>query len=632
MARGWRSSLPMALLAALLPTACRQQEAKAPAKVGAAPSLGPLPDIPLLAFTDASPCRTVLGSNYGILLGPDDKMPKDEKKRPTVHPSLKRESGNPYLSLRFDRLARPNFFTGVWLSVFGHTDDPKAVLPPEVAEQVTAIRFRVRAPERAVQFRLEAKMAGKTAPSERSFTAEKEWRTLTLPISANGLRELDFVIESRAQPPSRGRVPSGVFELDDVRLVCSEGKEFQPPEGEKELLAWARDRALRYFLWNYREPSAGLGIVLERNSVCDLVSIAGIGFALPALVVAEEEKLLPADQAKARVLALMRWVEDLESAGKAGRHGFPFRLLKPDGTRAAKSEVSTVDWAVCAAGLRVAREHYRTDKDIPALATRLLKRPRWEAALTRERRISHGFGDDGIPLSQGWGSVFTEEAYLVALEAVAAGGVEPDLLGGLRREKRDGFWPSWFGSGYTYAWLQLWTGPREPFATNSRAAYEREAAYCLGRWKKPLLGCTACETFSGADAQGFLKWDVYAGDAGPDVHLAPPGSTKSLSACPYGAALALPFVRGKAVAALREFIKLGAVHPLLGFADSVRMEELPSGWKEPIPNWTQFAIDAGPLWMGIEASAPKGGRVVELYLADKEIQKALTQLAARMKE
>ena len=107
---------------------------------------------------------------------------------------------------------------------------------------------------------------------------------------------------------------------------------------------------------------------------------------------------------------------------------------------------------------------------------------------------------------------------------------------------------------------------------------------------------------------------------------------KNLAVCPHGAALALPFVREKAVAALREFVKLGAVHPLLGFADSVRMEELPSGWKEPIPNWTQFAVDAGPLWMGIEASGPKGGRVAGLYLADREIQKALAQLAARMKE
>jgi len=631
MTRGWRSSLAMALLVALLPTACRQQEAKESAKEEAAPSLGALPDIPLLTFTDGSPCRTDLGSDYGILLGPEDKMPKDEKKRPAVHPSLKWESGNPYLSLRFERLARPHFFTGLWLSVFGHTEDPKAALPPEVAEQVTAVRFRVRAPERPVQFRLEVKTGGKTASSERSFTAEKEWKTLTLPLSAKGLRELDFVIESRSQPPSRGRVPSGVFELDDIRLVCSQGKESEPPEGEKELLAWARDRALRYFLWNYREPSAGLGIVLERNSVCDLVSIAGIGFALPALAVAGEEKLLPADQARARVLALMRWVEGLDCAGKAGRHGFPYRLLKPDGTRAVKSEVGTVDWAICAAGLRVARQHYRSDKEIPALAAKLLARPKWEAALTRERRISHGFGGDGIPLPQGWGSSFTEEAYLVAIEAVAAGGVEPDILGGLRREKRDGFWPSWFGGSATYNWLQLWTGPREPFASNSRAAYEREAAFCLARWAKPLLGATACETFSGADPQGFLKWDIYVGDSGPDVHLAPPGSVKSLSVCPHGAALALPFAREKAVAALREFIKLGAAHPLLGFADSVRMEELPREWKGPIPNWTQFAVDAGPLWMAIEAAKPDGGLVAGLYLKDREIEAALERLSTTLK-
>ncbi len=594
--------------------------------------------IPLLTFSDAHPWRTDLGSNFGVYLGPQERLPQAADDRPSVAQRLEWDNGDPYLSLRFAGLAPPHQFAGLWLSVFGHIRDRDVTLPAEVAHTLTAVRFRARAPEGRVHFRVELKtVTGQVR--DRYFDATERWQTLAASVAPDGggarggpflrehVKEVVFVIESALQPGRGMDERNGVLELDDVSLLCEGEQPFVVPAEEGDFLDWLRDRCLHYFIWNYREPGAGRGIVLERNSFHDLVSVAGIGYALPAFIIAEEEGLLDADEARARVANMLRWLGELDcSNGQGGRHGFPYHFLRPDGSRAGGSEAGTIDWAICAAGVRVARQHYKRDSQIQRLTTDLLERPEWEATVGESSRISHGFSAGGELLNAEWGSSFTEEAYLVALEAVASGDLGPGVFAGLEREERSGFWPSWFGSGFTYNWLQLWSGPREPFATNSTRAYEADARFCAERFGRPTMGCTAHETFSRADAKGFLQWDTYAGTAGSDIHLAGEKAIDHRSVCPYGAALALPFIREKAVAALRGYVSLGFVHPMLGLPDSVRLEGLPEGADGPIPNWTQFAIDVGPMWMAIEACGPEGGRIAELYLADDEIESALAML------
>jgi len=598
-------------------------------------------EIPLATFSDGHPWKTDLGSNFGFYLGPEEQRPKAPAERPKIRHVLGWEDGNPFLSLGFSGLKPPDHFAGSWLGVFGSTQEPRVVLPAGIGQRLRAVRFRARAPDAPVHFKLEAKTPG--GMRDQRFDATAEWQTFTMPLpesavrsgggafATQALRELAFVIESRLQPGRADAARSGLLELDDVCLICDGERPFRPPQTEDELLQWVRDRCLHYFIWNYREPAGGRGIVLERNSFHDLVSVSGIGYAFPALIIAENEGLLSADEARSRALGLLRWLDALDcSSGTGGWHGFPYHFLKPDGTRAGASEVGTIDWAICAAGIRVAGQHYAGDGEIEPLATGLLARPDWQTAVGDSGRIAHGFNGDGKLLDAEWGSAFTEEAYLVALEAVASGDLGSEVFGELAREVRDGFWPSWFGSGFTYDWLQLWTGPREPFSTNSRRAYQADAELCAKRYGRPVMGLTACETFSGVDENGFLKWDTYAGETGSDVHLAGEAGIDRRSVCPYGAALALPFVREKAVAALFEYVKLGFVHPLLGLPDSVRLEDLPQGAEGPVPNWTQFAIDVGPMWMAIEACRPSGGRVAELYLTDGDVKDALEQLDASL--
>ena len=67
----------------------------------------------------------------------------------------------------------------------------------------------------------------------------------------------------------------------------------------------------------------------------------------------------------------------------------------------------------------------------------------------------------------------------------------------------------------SYDSLQLWTGPREPFASNSRAAYEREAAFCLadvntfGTWALAVLARSgALATAVASKVGSSMSWHM----------------------------------------------------------------------------------------------------------------------------
>jgi len=592
-----------------------------------AQSIATVSDIPLLTFSDGNPWKTDFGSNFGLLLGPGKITAKDNK-MPTVAQRLCWENGNPYIGVDFSNLrydfAEGDMFAGLWISAFGDSDDERIFLPEELSGRVTAVKFRAKS-DSEINLKVEAKSPQGDVYSAQYFDVADEWKTFSLPIKnpfAEGmkLKQIVFVIENRFQ-----KNHNGTLFLDDINLVLNDPEPF-PPADDEALIQWTKKCALRYFVWNYREPSPGRGVVLERNSFHDMTSIAGLGFAFPAFIVASDEGLMTKTEAQRRTLAMLNWINEIDcQSGKGGRYGFPYHFLQLDGKRAGTSEISTIDWAICTAGIRVAKSQYKNVPEIVTVADKLLARADWNKTILPDGLISHGFMADGKKLSTGWGSSYTEEAYLVALEAMA-GGLKVNPCNKMKVELKSGFYPSWFGSGFTYNWLQLWTGPLEPFASNSRKAYAAEAVFCQQYYKMPIMGTTACEIFSGAEPSGFLKWDSYAGEIGSDVFLSQPDVIKHVSVCPYGAALAMPFARKEAIAALSQFVKLGAAHPLLGFADSLRMEKLPAGAVKPISNWTEFSIDVGPMWMAIEESKPDKGKISALYLKDPEIQKNIGKI------
>lgn len=583
--------------------------------------------IPLLTFSDGHNWKTDLGSKYEVRTVHQGKQ---NSEKPQTKRSIRWDAPSPYLALQIAERATVEAEVQLNVAVFGKSDATRNSIPDELATMVTSVQVNVRSPHAGTQFQLRALANDGEFVCEQNFAATEKWQTFELTVPGTQLHV--FQITSDGSESSSGPAAETDWELhvDDVQLVCADAPEFEMPRSADAMLSLTQDRGVRYFIWNYRELEPGRGFILDRNSFQDTISSAAIGYALPAYVIAQREGLLTAAECKRRTRALLRWLTDLDcDQGVGGRFGFPYHFLRPDGTRAGDSEISTVDWAICASGIRVARAVYAEDEQIVSLATELLSRPYWHAA-KKSGFISHGFGSDGRLLSSVWGSSFTEEALLVSVEAIAAGGASLDLFARCDRQERHGYWPSWFGAGFTYNWLQLWTGPVEPLATNSTKAFQADIRFCREKFGGTKFGLTACETFSKRDERGFLIWNKYLGESGSDVHLANPHEVKHLALCPYGAALAMPFAKDKAKAALLAYANESSFHPLIGFVDSLRVADLPEGCSEPIPNWTQFAIDVGPMWMAIEAAKPGGGRIAELYRSDPDIQRILTKLLASL--
>ena len=77
---------------------------------------------------------------------------------------------------------------------------------------------------------------------------------------------------------------------------------------------------------------------------------------------------------------------------------------------------------------------------------------------------------------------------MIYTEALASGKLDTSILDKVVRIEKKGFYPSWFGSGFTYNWLQLWTGPIDPFIANSTKAYEFDVKTSLDATGLPLIG------------------------------------------------------------------------------------------------------------------------------------------------
>jgi len=156
----------------------------------------PTQEIPLLTFDEAHPWKTEIGSNYGLLLGPEERMPKVGR-NPTVSQTLVWNNGDPYLSLQYKLLLRPHIFAGLWLSVFGHVDDKHVIVPREITKRLKAVRFQARSQGEPIRFKLEAKTSYGRIIKDQRFEATQEWQTMQLPLAsyqASDLKELVFVL------------------------------------------------------------------------------------------------------------------------------------------------------------------------------------------------------------------------------------------------------------------------------------------------------------------------------------------------------------------------------------------------------------------------------------------------------
>ncbi|MDH7488016.1 MAG: hypothetical protein QHH80_00705 [Anaerolineae bacterium] len=134
--------------------------------------------------------------------------------------------------------------------------------------------------------------------------------------------------------------------------------------------------SLQFFLdyTNLTPDSPGFGLTADSTKRPSVASIAAVGFALTAWVIACERGFLPAAEARAIVRGTLR---TLCNAAAHHRGFFAHFLHMENGERFRKCEYSTIDTALCLNGVITAAAYFDQDAEVADLAQQLLERVDW---------------------------------------------------------------------------------------------------------------------------------------------------------------------------------------------------------------------------------------------------------------
>ncbi len=261
-----------------------------------------------------------------------------------------------------------------------------------------------------------------------------------------------------------------------------------------------------YFL---HETRPATGLVRDKTAPRWPASIAAMGMALSCYPVGVHRGYIPRLLATRRTLATLRFLAASEqgpSPTSTGHRGFYYHYLDlRTGKRAWDSELSSIDTAILAAGMLVARAWFdrdtKADREIRALATELVERIDWPWMLDGQDTFSHGWKPESGFLGCRWRGY--DEALILHVLALGsrAHAVEPAIYDAWCRTFE---WKSSHGREYLYAGplfihqiSQIWCdlkGPRDAFMRardcdyfeNSRRATYVHRAYAIEnpmRWR-----------------------------------------------------------------------------------------------------------------------------------------------------
>ena len=449
-----------------------------------------------------------------------------------------------------------------------------------------------------------------------------------------------------------------------------------PLGSDTALLDDLEQRTLAFF-WDTTDARSGLAP--DRWPTPSFCSIAAVGFALSAAVIAVGRGQASHADARERSLSTLRFFRDAPQGpaarGMAGHHGFFYHFLDMrTGERFADCELSTIDTALLLAGMLHAARFFGSNDaaevEIRRAAETISERVDWRWAQHRPPSISHGWTPEQGFIASDWKGY--NEAMLVYLLAL-----------GSPRGKRHGLdgdaWAEWtstysrgwqtfhgqthlhfgplFGHQYTHCWVDFrgitdaWlrqtanASARDAhldYFENSRRATLAQRAYAQSNplgWKGyggDIWGISACDgpadvlrpyrgeqrrfySYAGRGAGGHASHD--------DGTLAP---TAALASLPFAPETVLPALR-----ALREQYG-AAIYGRYGFVDSFnpsfdyRDTLLKHGKVVPGLGWVDtdhLGIDQGPI--ALMAANHRRDEVWRLMRAEPQLQLGLQRAGFR---
>ena len=287
-----------------------------------------------------------------------------------------------------------------------------------------------------------------------------------------------------------------------------------------------QQRTFNYF-WETTNPANGLAP--DRYPRPPYASIASVGFALTAYPIGVERRWITRAQARERVLATLRFLNDAPQGpqphGVTGNMGFFYHYLDTvTGLRVDGCELSTVDTALLLGGVLFCQSWFNgphaDEIEIRRLAEAIYLRVDWRWAQQpgdRSPAINLGWLPDRGFIRYSWFGY--NEAMLLYLLALGSPthAVEPDAWAAWQRnfdktwglnfgtQPHLGFAPL-FGHQYSHVWVDF-RGVRDAYMRgrdldyfeNSRRATYAQRAYAIANplgWKgygEDLWGITACD-------------------------------------------------------------------------------------------------------------------------------------------
>lgn len=417
--------------------------------------------------------------------------------------------------------------------------------------------------------------------------------------------------------------------LDIHRIWFTPNRPETELSSDEELLDLLERRTVQYFIdWSSRKTGSE-GIPQDRSTFQDLLTVGGVGFGLPAYIIAAERGWISRNEAIRLTRSVLLSLANQsafgpERVGRIGHKGWFYHFLGPDGRRKLNFdlpetpddeslktvELSTIDTGLALMGVLAAQTYFSANNadeaEIRSLAQTIYDQVEWPFMLEpSSRQFYLGWkpneqraADDksfnipdaegnGTFSSKGDGSVpatldfYTDEAAIVSLLAVGSKThpVPIDVHCAWRRDcVKNGIITSFPGSLFTYQFLQA-------FLDTKNIKFPACAGEAQFDWYENSRRATfaaidyATNNPRGFKTYGLDSWGITAAEGPDDIYRANGAQPVACNPSPeedgtiayYGMLSSVSLgadLRARAISALRKAWQRGHWHFRFGLPDA----------------------------------------------------------------
>ena len=340
-------------------------------------------------------------------------------------------------------------------------------------------------------------------------------------------KELALIIERAHVGDGIDNPVTGALEIHHIWFTMNTADPM--PADDQALLDLVARRSYQYFLdWSSRKPESRW-IPQDRSTFGDLLTVGGIGFGLPAHVIAAERGWIPRADAAQHVLDVLTVLDDAaafgsEPVGQIGYRGWFYHFLGVDGRRKLNFdfettpkdeslntvELSSIDTSLALMGILAAQSYFddsddATEEEIRQLAQAIYDRVEWDFMLEPDARQFYlgwkpieanegppfdipdgdGLGHfSGTPTNPDTLDYYTDEALMMVL--LAAGSdthpVSADVYQHLIMEPDEGgLIRTWPGALFTYQFLPAFLDTRTALTACQSPNWHQNARQAIWR-------------------------------------------------------------------------------------------------------------------------------------------------------